>query len=266
MLLALLLAATMHAGYMAVDLDTGRTISQFANERFPMGSVYKLPIGIALLKRVDRGDFSLAKAYTIQPSEFSIGHSPIRDNAHGKPVTLTLGQLFEAMVSDSDNTAADFIQKLLGGGAAITKLAGVEGIRIDRTEKQISADIHATSVDAFNADPRDTATPAAMVELYRRLHRGEEGLSKASHELLMRTLETSRNPRRIAVRLPPGVKVAHKTGSMPGVFNDTALVTSPDGKHHIAMAIFINRARPDTSGGQAVIESLAKRFYDELTR
>jgi beta-lactamase class A len=270
MLAAIVIASTLHAhvGYAAQDLDTGRTIARYANERFPMGSVYKLPIALELLHRVDRGELSLGHEYTLQPSDFSPGWSPIRDAAHGQPVTLTLGKLLDAMVADSDNSAADYIQGLVGGGAPITqrlRTLGIKGIRVDRTEKQMAHDIHAHGVDAYNADPRDTATPAAMVALLRKLYRREDGLTRASHDLLMHTLETSRNPRRIIVQLPPGTTVAHKTGSMPGVLNDAGIVTSPDGKHHLAIVIFVNRARPDTDAAGPVIESVAKQLYDELT-
>jgi beta-lactamase class A len=273
-MLALLLAVTIHVpavhahvGYAAMDLETGRTLSRYAQERFPMGSVYKVPIALELLHRVDRGELSLQQSITIQPGEFAPGWSPIRDNAHGQPVTLTIGKLFDALVSDSDNTASDVTQRLLGGAAAVTRrlrVLGVRGIRVDRTETQIAADVRAHGVDAYNADPRDTATPAAMLDLLRRLDRGEDGLSRASHELLMRTMETSRNPRRISVRLPPGTVVAHKTGTMPGVMNDAALVTSSDGKHHLAIVIFVNRARPNSDAMAPVIEDVAKQLYEAL--
>jgi beta-lactamase class A len=258
-------------GYAAMDLDTGRFIGNRPEQRFPMGSVYKLPIGIALLQRVDRGELSLATEYTLQPSDFSPGWSPVRDKANGKPVTMTLGALFDAMVSDSDNSCSDFIQGLLGSGTPVTKAMRalkIYNVRVDRTEKQIKADVDAKGVADFNSDVRDTASPVGMVDLLLKIYTRHDGLKKESHDLLMRTLESSRNPVRIAKLLPPGTIVAHKTGSMPGVLNDTAIVTSPDGKHHIAMAIFVNRARPDTDGvaKAQVIESVAKQIYDFFTQ
>jgi beta-lactamase class A len=43
------------AGVTAVDLDTGRRVSVNGPVRFPMASVYKVPVAIAYLQRVDRG-------------------------------------------------------------------------------------------------------------------------------------------------------------------------------------------------------------------
>src|ERR1041385_2124866 len=107
MMTALFLAAVLNkgvAGYAALNLDTGRRIEVRGDERFPMGSVFKLPTAIALLRRVDRGQFHLDQSVTVTPDEFVGGWSPIRDKANGKPVTMTLGELLRAMLGDSDNT------------------------------------------------------------------------------------------------------------------------------------------------------------------
>ena len=132
---------------------------------------------------------------------------------------MTVGQLLEAMVSDSDNTAADALQHLLGGGPKITaalRALGIAGVRVDRTEKEIAADIGAHGVAAYNADPRDTATPDEMLALLRKLARGKEALRPDSHERLMKIMLASRNPHRISNGLPPGTPLAHKTGDDAG--------------------------------------------------
>lgn len=73
-------------GVAAVNLETGNRISIRGGERFPMGSVYKFPIAIEVLRQVDAGKLRLTDELKIQPWDFSTGHSPIRDNAKGKLV------------------------------------------------------------------------------------------------------------------------------------------------------------------------------------
>ena len=92
-------------GVAAKNLATGETVNVRAGERFPMGSVYKLAIGVEALHQADEGRIDLQGSVTIR--EFSPGYSPIRDRAEGRPVTMTLRALLEAMVRDSDNTACD---------------------------------------------------------------------------------------------------------------------------------------------------------------
>src|SRR5690242_16928051 len=90
-------------GVAALDLETGRRVSIRGGERFPMGSVFKFPVALAFLKRIDAGEFSLDTSITIQPSEFCpVGRSPIRDNAKGQPVTMTYAAILDAMLRDSD--------------------------------------------------------------------------------------------------------------------------------------------------------------------
>ncbi|HEX9162563.1 MAG TPA: serine hydrolase, partial [Thermoanaerobaculia bacterium] len=46
-------------GVSAIDLDTGRTISIRPDESFPMASVFKFPLAIEVLHRVDSGQLRL---------------------------------------------------------------------------------------------------------------------------------------------------------------------------------------------------------------
>ena len=48
-------AAKGHVGVAAVVLETGATVSLNPHDHFPMQSVYKLPIGMAVMGQVDGG-------------------------------------------------------------------------------------------------------------------------------------------------------------------------------------------------------------------
>lgn len=267
-MLAILLAVTI--GYSAIDLDTGRTVSHHAEQRFPMGSVFKFPLSLAVLHLVDEKKFDLDRQYTIQPSDFSPGFSPIRDNAHGQPVTMTLREIVRYTLGMSDNTGADYLMKLIGGPAVVTKYVrdlGVQGIRVDRSEKQMAADIHGTPDGRakYAVDPRDTATPRALMELLRLFYEKRDGLSPASHEFAMTTmLATKTGPKRIVSVLPAGSTFAHKTGTMPGTFNDVGVITLPDAKHHIAIAVLVKGAKTDDD--EKVIAETAKTILQRLVK
>ena len=246
------------AGYAALNLDSGRHIAERGDERFPMGSVFKFPTAIALMRRVDAGEFKLDQSVTITPDEFSLGYSPIRDNAHGEPVTMTLRELLESMLGVSDNTAADKILAMIGGPQYVTKVIrdlGIKDIRVDRNERTLCTE-SLKDMLAYSRDPRDTATPNAMIELLRIFYLRKDKLKPASHDLMMKIMEnTKTGPNRIRAAVPAGSVVAHKTGQMPGTLNDAAIVTSPDGKHHIAIVVF-------TKGSK--IEDVEER--DEMIR
>jgi beta-lactamase class A len=271
MMIALLLAAVLDkgvAGYAALNLDTGRRIEVRGDERFPMGSVFKLPAAIALLRRVDRGAFHLDQSVTITPDEFVGGWSPIRDSAHGKPVTMTLGELLRFMLGESDNTAADKVLSMIGGPEAVTKTIrdlGIQDIRVDRSERILGRD--SADMIAYANDPRDTSTPNAMINLLRKIYLREDGLSPESHALMFNIMaSTPRGKTKIPAAVPPGSVVVHKTGLMPGVSNDVAIVTIPDGKHHYAIAVFVKASPLSDEQKDAEVREIAHGLYEQLSR
>jgi beta-lactamase class A len=256
---ALILAATLTLppqqsdaviGVAAIHLESGRRVGVRETERFPMGSVYKFPIGLTVLRRVDAGLLRLDREVTIHPRDFAPGWSPLRDEAANRPVTRTIGQLLELMVKNSDNTASDALLKLAGGPLSVTtRMAelNASGVRIDRSEKQIARDIDGPAgVTGYTRDARDTATPVAMAELLETFWKKRDGLTAGSHALLFRHMaESPTGERKLRAALPPGWSVAHKSGMMPATSNDVGILTSPDGKTHIAIAIFAKGATSD---------------------
>jgi beta-lactamase class A len=253
-------------GVAAIHLESGRRVGVRGGERFPMGSVYKFPIVLAALRRVDAGTWKLDRKITIQPKDFSPGWSPLRDAAKGKPITVTLSELLRYTVSISDNTACDTTIRLLGGPAAVAaqmKALGVGGIRIDRDEKTIAAHLaEPGGRTKYVTDVRDTATPDDMAALLVAFWNRRDGLSNASHDLLMKwMIDTPTGPRRIKAVVPAGSVVAHKTGTMPGTVNDAAIVTSPDGKSHVVLVVFSRGGTSPESVREDDVAAAAKTAY-----
>jgi beta-lactamase class A len=278
-MLALILAATFTLppqksdaviGVAAIHVESGRRVSVRGSERFPMGSVYKFPIAIAVLRRVDEGKLSLEQKLTIEPEDFAPGWSPLRDEANGTPITLTVRELLRHMVSISDNTASDALLRLAGGPRAVSARMAALGfgdIRVDRSEAQIAADLHKPDGPAHYAiDVRDTATPEDMAALLFAFWRGRDGLSAASHELLVKRMtESTTGARRIKAAVPRGATVTHKTGTMPGTANDVAIVASPDGKDHVVIAIFSKSGKAKLEDREDDIAAVAREVWRELT-
>lgn len=282
MITALLLFATLQSqiatiagqtdatvGYAAIDIETGRTVSSNATDHFPMASVFKFPVALVVLQRVDAGEFKLDDPITIQPKQFSRGHSPLRDSANGKPVTATVRRLVELMVVESDNTAVDYFIRRLGSAAITARIRtlGGDGVRVDRPENDIAEAIAAHGVAAYVRDVRDTATPDGMVRLLVAFAKRKDGLKPASHDLLLQFMTKSHNPVRLASALPHGAIVAHKTGTMPGVFNDVGIITSANGKHHIAIAVFTKKiVAQNDDDALRIVGQVASAIYDNFTR
>jgi len=108
-------AARGRVGVKATVLETGESVTLNGDRQFPMQSVYKFPIAMAVLAQVDRGKLKLDQKIRVEASDFvsDLQHSPIRDeNPQG--VELSLAELLKYMVSESDGTACDVLLKLVG--------------------------------------------------------------------------------------------------------------------------------------------------------
>lgn len=280
-------------GVSAIHIETGRRLSFNGGERFPMASVYKLPIALRLLQRVERGEVSLDDTIKLGEFDFRIGHSPIAEMANNTPITFTTGRLLELMLGDSDNTASDAMLRLAGGPAAVTarlRELGIKDIDINRPEGQLIMDhrgvreyppegqwtlamferLNRNITDAdreaaarrFVQDPRDTSSPDAMAALLVRLHR-REVLTPANVERVLRIMtETQTGPARLKGLLPAGTIVAHKTGSMGGTTNDVGLITLPDNAGHLAIAVFVKASTIEQPERERAIAEIARTVYD----
>jgi beta-lactamase class A len=247
-------------GATAMVLETGQSVSLNGEQRFPMQSVYKFPIAMALLAKVDQGKLKLDQRVRVERSDVVQGQI-LDQNSQGKE--FSLAELLKYMVSESDNTACDVLLRLIGGPKVVTQYLrnlGVNDIVVANTEKELAQD---KAVQYHNY-----ATPDAVVVLLRALHEGR-GLSKSSQSLLLRLMtETPTGLKRIKGLLPKGTVVAHKTGTsrtvdgVTAATNDVGLVTLPNGRH-LAIAVFVSDAKADDEIREAVIAKVSQAAWDE---
>ena len=244
-------------------LESGESVALQGDQRFPMQSVYKLPIGMAVLNQIDQGRLKLDQIVRVTKKDFVRAgqHSPIRDK-NPRGVQLSVRELLRFMVSESDGTACDVLLGLVGGPSVVTSYLrglGIQGINVADTEKEIGKNI--------SVQYRNWASPEAMVELLHAIHKGK-GLSAASRALLLQLMvETSTGPQRIKGLLPAGTIVAHRTGSsgeangLAPATNDVGLITLPNEKR-VAVAVFVSDSKADRAVREAVIARIAKAAWD----
>ncbi|GAB3247293.1 class A beta-lactamase [Larkinella harenae] len=251
-------------GVMATVIETGQSVSLDPSGHFPMQSVYKFPIAMAVLHQVDEGNLNLNQKIRVEKNDFvgSKQHSPIRD-ANPQGVELTLAELLRFMASESDGTACDVLLNVLGGPAKVTEYLrslSINGIRVATTEKEMGT--------SETVQYRNWSSPESMVRLLTVFHQ-EKKLSATSSALLRRLLtETPTGPRRLKGSLPPGTVVAHKTGSsrtfdgFTRATNDVGIITLPTGQH-LAIAVFVADSKASDGDRESVIAEIAQAVWDE---
>jgi beta-lactamase class A len=124
----------------------------------------------------------------------------------------------------------------------------------------------------FLADARDRTTATAMVALLSRLQRGTL-LGRESTSLLLQLMTESRNPAtRIVAGVPTGTIVAHKTGTWGawrGVYtaiNDVGILTLPDGRGQLAVAILVRGATRPIAAVDSAIADVMRLLYRRAIR
>lgn len=119
----------------------------------------------------------------------------------------------------------------------------------------------------FHADPQDKGTPAAMIDLLGKIVDGR-ALPDTEAKLLLSIMEgcvTGDN--RIRAGLPEGVLVANKTGSLYphcGSINDAGIVTLPNGKGRLALAIFCPVNAHDYTPAEDLIAVVTRLIFDHF--
>jgi len=250
-------------GLAAIVVRTGEAVEFHGDRDFPMQSVYKFPIGMAVLSDVDQGKLRLEQIVKITPADMvpAALHSPVRD-AHPGGGDLTIQELLRFMVSESDGTASDVLLGLTGGPERVTAYLrglGVDDVTIATSEAEMAKD--------NRAQYRNKATPHGMAQLLRVFQNGR-GLSPASRALLMEFMtKTETGPARIKGLLPAGTVVAHKTGTsgtvkgVTAATNDAGLVTLPNGEK-MAIAVFVSDSKGDEPARERAIASATRIAWD----
>ncbi len=125
-------------GVSIVDVATGRSVSLSGGEKFPMASVFKLPVAVVLLRHVDAGALRLEEKLPIERGDLR-PRGPVFDR--WKPgLSLSVGELLDDMMIASDNSAVDVLLRRLGGTKAVRdglSALGLSGIDVDATELEM---------------------------------------------------------------------------------------------------------------------------------
>jgi beta-lactamase class A len=251
-------------GLAVIGPSTNDTLTLNGDGRFPMLSVYKFPVALAVLHEVDGGRLSLDQKIHIKKDDLLTGTwSPLREKYPEGNVDVALSELLSYTVSFSDNNGCDILFHLVGGPDSVNLYVhslGLSEIAIATTEAEMRGNRY--------AQWRNWSSPRAMARLLQLFDRGKI-LSEKSREFLWQVMvKTGTGPRRIKGLLPEGTVVAHKTGSSgtseagtTAATNDAGIVTLPDGKHLILVA-FVSGAAANEEKCEDVIAEIAKAVWD----
>src|SRR5919197_2840278 len=255
--------ANGRVGVAVMLLESRESTELRGDERFPMHSVHKVPIAMAVLQRLDREELKLDQRVKVEPSDYTRKgmYSPVRDK-YPAGTELTIAELLRYTICESDGSASDVLMKLIGGPASVMAFLEeiqVPDIQVVNYEKEIGRD--------WETQYRNWATPKGALALLVALQ-SKRGLSAESQASLLKLMtESIPGAKRLKGRLPAGTVLAHKTGTggtqdgITSATNDIGIITLPNGTH-LAVAVFVSDSSADEATRESVIARLAKAAWD----
>ncbi len=251
---------------IALMSDDGKdTASIYGNRHFPLQSVFKFHIALAMLSQIDQGKFSLDQPIKIQKKDLLPKlYSPIRDK-YPNGTTMNLSEMLAYTVSQSDNVGCDLLLKLLGGPEAVEryiKQSGTNDISIKVNEETQQAN--------WDLQFKNWTTPRAAVNVLQTFYvNRNKRLSTQSHDFIWTVMKgTQTGQARLKGQLPKQTIVAHKTGSsgtnkagITAAVNDIGIVFLPNGRYYF-ISVFVKDSRENEDTNEKLIADIGKATWD----
>ncbi len=312
----------MDIGIAYKQIETGKSWSYNGHKKYPLASVFKVPIMICILQKIDAGQLTLTDKITMNESDKCIGGGQIQYKPAG--TSFSVSNLLYEMITVSDNTATDLLWKKLGNntvynfmknngfnnsdiytanrasylialgqGSEFKGKTGKEIAKIWNSKNYQSKQNSIAKVlaehknltlaqfqaiedksfktstysdDIASAEAVDNlSTPYDFTDLFARLYK-REFLSEALTKKALAIMADCRFNSRIPAKLPKGVKVYHKTGTICGIVNDSGIIEISPG-NNVAVTIFIKNIQSGYEGEANITSAqISRLIYDEFKK
>jgi len=242
---------------IAFKVVDDRKSSILINEKmiFHAASTMKTPVMIEVFKQAAENKFNLDDSIEIK-NEFT---SIVDDSIYSLDITddsgeelynfigkkKTIRELVFDMITVSSNLATNILIELVGAKNTTETLRsiGANDIKVLRGVEDNKA---------FQLGLNNVVTAFDLMLIYENLAKNKFADENLTNEMLNILFQQKYNSR-IPAKLPPEIKVAHKTGSITGVGHDSGIVFLPDGRKYVLVLLSKN-----VKDEKAVIEAQAE--------
>ncbi len=234
-----------------MDLATGYHVGYNAGAVMPAASTIKVPVMVEVFRQLEAGRFELDRRVTLLAGDKDFGSGELCDAPVGS--TYTVDELLDKMIDISDNTATNMLIRLVGLGSINHTMYHL-GLDKTRLRGYVRTDNWAVR-QALESSPAD------MVRLLTMMAKRELVDGWSSNEMIS-ILEGDQINTLLPEPLPPGIAIAHKTGSFFDTLNDVGIVYGDDPYVIAVMTTHL----PSLDMGRTFIRALSLLAFQEEAR
>jgi beta-lactamase class A len=253
-----------HKGKVAVmvkHLGSGETFCYHANEVMPTASLIKLSVMVEAYRQAAAKKIDLDKVITLK-KEDKVPGSGVLTYHLTEGATFKLRDAIRLMIVFSDNTATNLVLDAIGLGATAATME-----KMGYPNTKIHSKVFRRETSVFPERSKQfglgSTTASEMIKLCEAIHR-QTILSPLACEQMLDHLRACEDKDKFPRLLPPGTKIAFKTGSLADTRTAAGIIEWPAGPVAICVLSCENEDKrwvADNAGNRLCAE-IARAVYD----
>jgi beta-lactamase class A len=239
------------AGLYVWDLDKDSGYGIRPDEQFFAASTIKIPIMVAVYRKVDEGELDFSQEVEIQEEDWAAGAGWLQWEKAG--TKQTVGDLLLLMMTQSDNVAANALVRTVGGADHVNEVARSMGAEDTLLYQKVSSERGVVPALDNRSTPRDMAT------MMQQIAEGKAA-SEKSCGYMIDLMHEDKLDWWLDEGLPPDVDAANKAGWLYRVYDEVGIVENDDRRYVIA--ILSKHGTADVYQGQDLIKNLSSAVWE----
>ena len=221
------------------------------DEQFFTASIIKIPIMVAVYRKVDEGELSFSQKVEIKKEDWASGAGWLQWKKAGTKETV--GDLLLLMMTQSDNVAANALVRLVGGADHVNEVARSLGAKNTLLYQKVSSERAAVPGLDNRSTPRDMAT------MLQKIADGEAASDK-SCRYMIELMNQDDLDWWLDAGLPTGVYAANKAGWLYEVYDDVGIVKAADRPYVVAILSKYGTGNVDKGG--MLIKGISRTIWN----
>lgn len=231
---------------------TSNYSNDIKNTKSPSASVIKIFIIVEAYNQSNKGIINLESTIILQENMKVGGSGILSSKPNG--IAVTIDELIYLMMTESDNTATNILIDIIGMDNINTKIKELGCSNTELNRKMMDAESINVGIDNYTS----------VYDLYLTLMQlyNNKCINEFYDNKIIDIMKCSKSTTKIPNLLPDDVLIAHKTGELSGIENDSGIIFTKYGDYILCILT------ENGSNGSEIeaISGLSKNIYDLFTK